>query len=294
MFLTSHRGCGKSYLAASADRPENILFVDFELKGQGIDSQLNFGKYLSITSMTATEKGFDYKPLDTWAVFKRELIKVEKGKYTVAILDNIDPLEAAMLAEAKKFPTMYNINPQNAITGAFGGAWPAVASLVSGVVNHLFGKGIRLVIATAHLKSPWAGGAPVLNAWRPKGIERWHELSILSLVLTKGENSPQPSALVMKEQLATATFNEKTQEVEIQRRLPLRIPRCTFAEIRRYLREPADLANPAKGETPDAEEAASYSDKFSRDQLFAIQLAQEVRLKGEEVVTEGEAEAPTK
>ena len=278
MFLTGHRGVGKSFLAAQADAPENILFLDFEEKGAGIDAMLNFGRYESITSIAAKEHGAMYKPSQLFEVIKNVTNDIEPNKYTVAVLDNIQPFEEAMLAAVKLNSVSFGIDPKNAASGAYGGAWPAVNGLVSGFCNKLYSKGIRLVIAIAHMKQPWSSSGPIPNKWKPKGVERWHELSILSLVLIPGDFPPIPSALVQKEQLGLLAYDPEKGEHTIQRRMPLRLSKATFAEIRRYLKEPADLAKPMEGEVPTNEETKPYSDKFDREQLEYLKVAAQAAL----------------
>ena len=265
--------------AATADLSENVCFIDGEQKGSGIDSQLHFGKYISLLSEAANQYGPTFKPIDLYQTLDKTLRAIPQNKFTVCVLDNIAPIEEALLAEVKREPRAYGIDPAKAISGAFGGAWPGVNNLVSGYCNALYAKGIRLIIATAHIKAVWASGGQVPNKFKPKGVERWQELSILSLVLIPGDYSPVPSALVMKEQLGQLTYNATSDEFEIRRRLPQRLPKATFAEIRRYLREPADLSSPLKGEVPTDEEIDPFNDKFSKDQLAYMRAAAEAQLK---------------
>lgn len=287
MYVTGMRGSGKSMLASQADRPDNVLFLDFEEKGSGIDAQLHFGKYVSMSGEAARRFGMDFKPIQYMEIVREQMNLLEPGRFTVAVIDNLEPLETAFYNEVKKFPLNYGISTQNAQSGAFGGAWSGVSYLVSGFINSLYSKGIRLVIVTAHLKSVWASTGPIPNKWKPKGVERWHELSILSLVLLTAEYAPIPSALVQKEQLASTRFNEETSEIEVVRRLPMRIPKCNFVEIRKYLTNPADINNPEEGEKPTAEEMNPFNDRFTKDQLSYLTAAANAQSAG---IREGEGE----
>jgi hypothetical protein len=279
-YLCGPRGVGKSFLASQADIPDNVLFFDWEEKGSGIDVQLHFGRYLSMSSLASRKFGLDHKPAQVMEILREQLNQIPKDRFTVAVIDNIEPMEAAFAAEAKKYPMQYGISPKNAESGAFGGIYPAVNYMVSGFVNNLYAKGVKLVIVTAHLKAVWSSTGPIPNRFKPKGVERWQELSILSLVLMTAENAPIPSAIVQQEQLASTKYNEETQEIEVTRRLPLRIPKCTFAEIRRYMREPADLKNPKAGEVPTSEETLPYSDRFSHEQLAYMTAAANAQAAG--------------
>ncbi len=271
-YVTGLRGVGKSYLAAQADYPSNVLFLDFEEKGAGIDAQLNFGKYVSVTAEVAREQKGLYKPKHVFPYLKTLISGIEQDRYTVAVLDNIQPFEEALAAEIKDTPAIYGIKPGNAESGAYGGVWPAVNFLVSNFCNLLYSKGIRLIIAIAHVKPAWVGGQPMPGKYRPKGVDRWQELSILSLVVVRGDEPPVPSAIVLKEQLGRITCDPETGEFTMQRRLPLRLPRATFKAIRDYLDSPADLKNPKAGEVPTQEEIGPYQEKFDKEQLGFLQL----------------------
>lgn len=287
MYVTGMRGIGKSFFAAQADIPDNILYLDFEEKGSALHEQLKFGAYHSVTALAAEKFGPEYTPAQVYPLVKQLVTAVPKDRFTVAVFDNIEPLEQAFLAEVKRNPSAYGISPQNAVSGSFGGAWPGVNSLVSGYANVLYAKGVQLIIAIGHLKSVWASQGVVPNKFRPKGVERWHELSILSLVLVPGKHVPVPAALVQKEQLGRLIFDAEKGEHRIVRTLPLRLPRATFAEVRRYLNEPANLATPAEGEVPTDAERAPYSDKFSKEQLNYIALL--ARIAAEEARAEDAA-----
>lgn len=291
MYVTGLRGVGKTFLAAQADVPENIVFLDFEEKGSGVHAMLKFGLYRSLTSEAAAKFGPTYKPSHLYEIIKGAFNGLEQGRFTVAVIDNIQPFEEALLAEVKRDPKSYGIDPGKANSGAFGGAWPGVNNLVSGFVNQLYSKGVQLVIAIAHVKAVWAAGGQVPNKWKPKGVERWQELSILSLVLVPGQFAPIPAALVQKEQLGLIKFNAEIGEHVVLRRLPLRLPKATFAEIRRYLREPADLTHAAPGEVPTEAEASPFSEKLSREQLEFMRLA--AKIEAHEAETESGLKAAT-
>lgn len=274
LLLTGLRGSGKSTLASTSELPENILYLDFESKNLSIHKQLGFGEYHSVTDEVADKYGADYTH-DQMFVYMDALLKgIQKDKFTVCIIDNVEPFQNALLARVKKIPVAYGVDPVNAASGRFGGAWSGVATLMSGHFSLLHSKGVRLIIVICHLKAVWSSAGPVPNKFQPVGIARLHELSSLSLVMFYAESSPIPSALVQKEMMGKLSFNRETRKHEIQRRLPLRLPEATFDAIREYLDHPADLRNPKVGEVPTEEEAAPFNDKFSKDQLnFMAEMA---------------------
>lgn len=275
MFLSGYRGIGKSYLAATADAPNNVAYLDYESKGEGLDAQLHFGMYRSLTSESA---GGGVTKL--WDVTSNAINDIPKGT-TVCVLDNIAPLELALRAEAGRDLTRYvkefGLNLANVQAGRYGGLSSVVNFLITEKLTApIHAKGVRLIIAITHVKPRWENGVPIPNKFNLKGADRWQELSILSLVLHPGEHAPIPAALVQKEQLGTLMWDSEKGEHTIARRLPLRIPSCTFSEIRRYLREPADLRNPAPGEVPTDEQTDPFRAELSRDQITMMTTAMKV------------------
>lgn len=278
MFLSGYRGIGKSYLAATADAPNCVAFLDFEEKGEGLHSQLGFGMYRSLTS-EAAGKG----AAGLWDATAEAIKAIPQGT-TVCVLDNIAPLELALRAEAgrdlQRYVKEFGLNLANVLAGRYGGLSSVVNFLITEKLTApIHAKGVRLIIATTHIKARWENGVPIPNKYNIKGADRWQELSILSLVLHPGEFAPIPAALVQKEQLGTVTWDAKKGEHVIHRRLPIRIPRCTFAEIRRYLREPADLRDPKEGEVPTNEQSDPFRSELSRDQIAMMTAAMKVTEK---------------
>jgi hypothetical protein len=270
MHITGYRGIGKSYLAAQADAPQNIAFFDFESKGKSIDSQLEFGLYRALTQESKEPSGlFDVATL--------AFNGLKQDRYTVAVLDNTYWLELALQAGARRdvrhYCEEYGLNYKNVVANRFGGLRSVVNMMISdNVCGVLHNKGVRLIINTSHIKQRWGSGGPIPGKYRIKGADRWQELSILSLILFGAEHAPIPSALVQKEQLGLLEWSAEKGEHVIKRRLPFRIPRCTFAEIRRYLKEPADLKHPASGEMPAEEESAPFEERLSREQIALMKL----------------------
>lgn len=272
MLITGFRGSGKSYLAATADNPKRIVYLDYESKGKSLDKQLGFGFYSSIYDEVVDACGrlVDHEVYKrTWQILEA----MPRDKYTVVVFDNIGALQRGMVAEVKDSPARWGVDQQKALTGAMGGPWPGVANIVSTFNSYLRTKGVQLVIFVAHVKAPWAKEGPVPNKFKADGVARIHELSVLSLIMQPGTHPPTPSAIVAKEQTAPVEWNEEKGEHDIRRVLPLRLPRATWKEIRRYLAEGCDFANPKPGEVPTQEELDVFSPTFSKEQIQALAAA---------------------
>lgn len=285
-YATGLRGVGKSTLMAQVERPELTCFLDFDDgKGRALDEQLHFGLYRDVMAEMTTIYGRVYKPQQMYEHLDKILKDIEPNKYTHCVLDNIDYIEQALTVEVKRDPDAYGITRNksgvsNAVTGAFGGPYPGVNQLVSGLINTLHAKGIKVISAIAHVKNVWGAGGVVPNKWKPRGVERWQQMSILTLVVIPGTPDPlPPAALIQKEALGKVGFDSTTLKFEKpQRRLPLRLPEANFDEIRKYLKKPADLKNPKPGEVPTFDEQQPFSDKFSKDQLAYMTMQAQIEL----------------
>lgn len=275
VFVSGYRGIGKSFFAATADAPSRIAYLDFEEKAEGLNAQLHFAAYHSLTS-EAAGKG----ATGLWDSTADAIRSIPEG-CTVCVLDNIAPLELALRAEAgrdlQRYVKEFGLNLANVQAGRYGGLSSVVNFLITEKLTApIHAKGVRLIIATSHVKPRWENGVPVLNKYSVKGADRWQELSILTLILHPGEHAPVPAALVQKEQLGTVRWDASTGTHTVGRRLPLRLPQCTFAEIRRYLREPADLRNPLAGEVPTEAQSDPFRSELNREQIAMMTAAMKV------------------
>ena len=267
--VSGYRGRGKSYFLSQMENPKLTAFFDFEKKGEGIDSQLDFGLYLPVTELAANSG------VGVWDEFVKGINSIESGQYTHAILDNTAPLETAMRAEAARnadvYAKQFGMDAGNIRANRYGGQSGVVNYLISEkICNVLWGKGIQLISVTSHIKPRWSGGVQVPNSYNIKGADRWDELSILTLIMIPGDHPPVPSALVMKEQLGQIEFDEKSGEFTVTRRLPYKLTTATPAAIIKYLKSPANLDDPRPGEVPDEEEIAPFRDKLSREQMSIV------------------------
>jgi len=104
--------------------------------------------------------------------------------------------------------------------------------------------------------------------------------------------------LVQKEQLGVIQLDEQNLTEEqleamlrgesghtVARRLPRRIPDCTFQKIRWYLTNPADMDEPAEGEMPSVEESDPFSKRLSGEQLAFVTLAMQQQEREEALNT---------
>lgn len=280
MFISGYRGKGKTFLAAHAEFPQNIAFFDFdEGKGEGLHNQLSFGMYQPVE---------ENEPLKRADMFFSEVENMPQDKFTVAIIDNVSPLEKALQAvvyrDAKRYSDIYGYTVQHIMTDHFGKARGIANDLIGdAVAKPLYSKGVKLIIVTSHVKPTFN----IPGKMTIQGRDRWQDLSILTLILVNGDNPPIPSAIVQKEALGNITFIDKAMNINeetiqaimrgevashtIIPRLPARLPEATWTAIRRYLYEPANLKDPARGEKLAHDEVEPFSERLSTEQI-AYQL----------------------
>lgn len=273
ILVTGHRGIGKTTFCLGADQPQNILMLDYEGKGMGLARPLGVGGYFDIPGECANLRGFNYRPIEVFVRTRQILEAVPAGRFTTLVLDNATNLQNGCLAEVVRSPISYGIDPTKAASGQYGGAWPGVQYVIQSLLALAKSRGIKLIICTFQPKGAWAGGTPAFNKFKITDVKTWHEMSVLSLVLVEGVEKyfPAPSALVMKEQLAKVSWNPLTSEMEVIRRLPARLPKATFGEIRRYLENPVDFANLLPEERVTSEMLSPWLPTFSREQITFLQ-----------------------
>lgn len=269
IFATGFRGSGKTHFLLGIDRPENILFLDYESKGEGLARGYGIQNYFSVNDDCAETLGFGFRPIAIYERTKQIIEAVPEGRFTTIILDNASFLQDGALAEVQKQPHLYGIDPQRAMSGRFGGAWPGVKFILYSLFSILRQKGISVIGVSFQLSKAWGDAGPLLNKFKTTDVALWHEHSVLTVVMVPGmpEHLPFPSALVMKEQLSTAKWDDETGEMRVTRRLPLKLPKASMSEVYRYLREPANFKAPRPGEMPAPGEVEPYSPSFSREQL---------------------------
>jgi hypothetical protein len=154
---------------------------------------------------------------------------------------------------------------------ATGLKWGAIKTYEGAVLTSLASK-TKMLIIIMQLRDKWAGKKPVLDEFgqtvkEPKGKETLDMYSSLFLYLDFGPEGI-PSANVLKSRISRKVYVEDPKHppegitTEMVKNLngepgmitisilPMRLPRCTWTAIREYMRNPANLINPAPGEKP--------------------------------------------
>lgn len=276
-------GTGKTSFVTGIDAPPNILMLDFESKGESIATQLGIENYFAPIQDAMTLAGFGAPATLVFDRVKQVMEAIPQGRFTTLILDGLSILQNGLVAKVETNPIAYGVKAENAATGRMGGAWPGVGKLLQAIANQARLKGIQVIGATAEVKAKWGASGPVLNKFEVKGQDDVHKMSVLTVLMLPGypENCGAPSALILKEQLAKYEFVNGEQKVT--KRLPLKLPKATMAEVYRYLKEPAKYPNLSEREIPTDDEMEPFKPVIAKDQLFMyMELMKMARAEGED------------
>lgn len=275
--ITGFRGFGKTSWCLKLTHPDKILMLDFESKGETLASQIQLGGYFPIMSEIAGHYGESFNPQ---VVYERtiQIIKaIPQDRFEVLILDNGEHLQNGCVQLIKNNPPLaarYGIDPGNAMSGAYGGAWPGVKYLVQGLFQLARSKGILLIATTFQLKTAWDKnkGGPLFNQFKTTDVSVWHEQSVFTGVMVEPlpENYPTPRMLVMKESLSKMVWDEEAGEMVQFRRVPPALPKATPGELYKYLRrdKPLKWEELSEGEKVDSLELAPFKPTFAKEQLY--------------------------
>lgn len=276
ILVTGFRGMGKTSFGLKIDNPNNICVITSEGKTGGLAKPLGVGAYFSVVDEVIETLGDKF---DLQAIYDRTLQIVEsipKGRFTTLFLDNASDLQDGCAQYIKNNPSIaqrYGVRPENASTGAYGGAWPGVKHLIKNLIHLARSKGIKVIVVSFQLKGAWKDGKPLFNKFKTTDVSTWHEESNLTLVLVEpmAEYMPIPRALVLKEQLSKLVWDESQNKTIQIRRLPFALPKADPSEIYKYLDFPVDFDNLVKGEAVDVMELSPFTPTFGKEQLIMLE-----------------------
>lgn len=295
--ITGAYNAGKTTLAITYDPLHTVMF-DFERSAEGFVCELPVGKYYDMAG----------NGVALYNAVTNAFNSVPAGQFSVAIIDNISPLEQAIVAYVEQNPRQFGLTPgqvEKSNQLIYGPARQEFRRLL----DVLHRAGCRTIIVTSQLQEKYLMAGRPSGIMYPRSMNTLAPLSSLTLWLRPRPASRVPSALVVKDRLGRPLWvteigadyvivrtprgeeklsgvwynavvramrmNEITSlpaAVPVQR-LPRRIPVCTWSAIRRYLDEPADWDNPAPGEVPDEEELRLLSGTLSPEQRDMLRLA---------------------
>jgi hypothetical protein len=308
VIVTGARGTGKSTLLATYLPPSQIhrAYVHDSEKSMNnirknmIKRNVDFGRYVDLEDrfgdlpsdddlLSLINKGklpwVDKKAKSGLVKYYEFIIEdldknLTNGEYDVYIMDTLEKLESGMVARADENKKIVGVSRGlNAPYGEFW--WGALYPLYSQLFSAIFARGVKAVLMSSHLKTPWHDKKPIPGKVAPSGKSLLYKISSLMLWLVNEPNNMDgaPAGLVLKERLGQLEINRETDEWEPRRMLPRRIPHCTWNDIHRYLVEGCDLSSPAEGEMMSESEKEMISELLTNEQMRLMILAEEKELE---------------
>ncbi|HVN52827.1 MAG TPA: AAA family ATPase [Anaerolineaceae bacterium] len=291
--VTGPYGSGKStFTLGTGALPERTLVIDFEKSQKSFALQLPL-TYIDMQSVLANKYPNGYKALNLFDETVQILDDIEPGRYDVIVLDNASMLEDGILAYVESHPQEFG-HSSGQYSSMNGLKWGDVKNKYSQILTRWASK-TRMIFIVVHLRDKWAGNSIVKDAFgrpvqEPKGKETLDMLSSLFVWLEMGPGGvPAAKVLKCRTDRKVYVLDPLNPPADVPRRylkelngepglvsipiLPLRLPKCTWAAIREYMRNPADLAHPKDGEMP--------SD---------AQLSEDDRLRLRAIISQSEAE----
>ena len=200
-----------------------------------------------------------------------------RGKFDVYVHDPIEPFEGGMAAWCEDKIKMFGYSTIGQAM-KFGRFWSDVVyTTYRQFFSSIFDRGVKVINLVSHLKTPWQDNQPVPGKVVPGGKPLLHLLSSLVLWL---ENEPAnldgaPVGLVLKERLGKL---EVVDGKWVSRRMiPQRIPHCTWNDIKGFMVDGCDLADPKL--QMKLSERQMISELLSNEQMRLMILSAEERLQ---------------
>jgi hypothetical protein len=293
--VTGGFGVGKStFTLGTGAAPERTFVVDFEKSQKAFSEQLPI-VYKDVQAIMEQSYPKGYKMIDLYRKVNEIMDGIEPGKYDVIVLDNASNLEDAIVAYVEANPTEFG-HSQGQYNSMSGLKWGDVKSKYQQLLTRWVSKA-HMIFIIVHLKDKWVGNSIQKDAFgkpvqEPKGKETLDQLSSLFVWLEAGPGAI-PAARVLKCRLDRkvyvadpddppadipakylAELNGEPGLVSVPV-LPLRLPKCTWAAIREYMRNPADLSNPQPGELP-TEAQMSDDDRLKLRAIIADREAEKM------------------
>ena len=264
--VTGAPDCGKTTFAYTAGpSPDKICFLDNDIKGKALHSDLNFGMYRNL--VREFTEGKDYKPIAFFNLIMGILDTIKPGQFEVIIFDNFTQLEAGIadFAEAH-IGEMSNITPGQ-VKNMSQLTWPAKRIMYGRVLDAFLEKA-PTVILTTHLKDKWVGNIRT-EAQIPQCQKPLTEKASLRIWLRHNPNNEAPIGLVLK-RISKSIWDEKAGKIIPVSVLPRKLDPCTWDVINHYIDNPLEER---VASTPNEFEMGILDGILTEDQRMMLRAA---------------------
>ena len=238
--LTGEYASGKTLFGLTICPGPQTLVYDTEKSAASYESALQFHR-VDLPAIAVKKHPNGYKPIDLFQLWHAHIRTIKPGQYRVIMLDTVSEIESGLVAYVRQHPQEFGYS-----TAQFAKAealvWSAVKEHWKTILSDLSSR-CETFVFVAHMRDEFSGGRPT-GKRSPKGKETLMELASLYLAMDrkadkKGNVPAIPSADLLKSRLVSMKM-VGGGEIQMVPSLPPRIPKCTPAEIRKYILNPPD------------------------------------------------------
>jgi hypothetical protein len=252
------------------DHEPDTKVWDTEGSSATYEGMFNFDRVSVIDLM-----GDQYRPIDLFLAWRKDILATPKGKYRVGMLDTVEEVERGLVEYVRANPEEFGHTAgQYAKMEAL--MWGAVKDFLQRIVDAEIRPRFETFYFTAHLKPEWKGNSTT-GKQVPKGKETFEKLASLYLrfdrALPGGNVRDVPSASLIKTRLMVV--NPETRSMVPM--LPPRLDKATSDTIRHYIDNPPNYAKLKKHEQGQ-EQVLSADDKLLLEAQIASDRVEAERL----------------
>lgn len=241
--VTGEFSSGKSIFCCSICPGEETLVIDNEGSTENLEDQIGFDR-IDLSHECYKKHGERYTAEDRYQMWRK--LAIERGKtkkYRVLVTDPFSEIEDGLADYVNKHPGEFGYTANQFEKGG-GIFWGCVKRKEKADIE-LLKTYYETICFVVHMRNEFRGGKPT-GKREAKGKETLEEEANLMLLMErrilttgkdKGKKQSVPSAVILKERVNKAVFDEHGQ-MRLVPLLPPRLPIATPAAIRAYIRNP--------------------------------------------------------
>lgn len=290
--LTGPKASGKT-LFASTIRPQETLMIDCEMSSASY-AGIPYKKRVDLFEELANRK-LEPTPVNAWAIVK-ELVEKTDG-IRVIVIDTWDFVQQGYVEDVEQHPERFK-RSRAQYEKATGLLWADVKSSLHMWLGTQARRIKGTIVLINHLGNVWEGGKPT-SKQKAKGVDTIYQLASLYIRMdrTPDNNGKVPAvpAGFVTEVLGGKSRLVHTEikadgSIENKPVLPPRIPECTPAAIRDYIKMPPNYDKLKKGELAPPEVMTSEQKlELKAKMLEDARAAEEARLSRLEMMRQAGA-----
>ncbi len=255
--LTGPKASGKTLFASTID-PQHTLMIDCEMSSSSYSS-IPYAQRLDLFEELANRK-MEPTPENAWIIVKEAIEKADPKKIRVVVIDPWDFIQGGYVASIERTPERFG-HTRNQYEKASGLLWGDVSSSLHMWLGMQAKRLKGSIVLINHLGFVWKDNKPTEKT-KAKGVGVIYQLASLYIRMDRSPDNngkvPEAPAGFVTEVLggkSRLVHTEVSTEgvVELKPVLPPRMPVCTPAAIRQYIKTPPDYSKLKKGELAPAE-----------------------------------------